>query len=277
MIDQRAVHTVHAHKGPAAGRAINGELEKRGRRVSSPGDPLKGGAMQSQPSDQPNDRPSDRPSDKVNPTDRIEALIARASQNDDEAWKQLFTEVYPELRRVASHIMKNESPGQTNTPTAVVHEIYFRLANQLTTGWKDRRHFFNCAAQAMRRLMLDRAKLKAREKHGGGRKRQELDDVSDKVPIAALEHYTLENAAALDAAMDELEKLNPQYAEIVRLRYFAGLTTEQTAEILGVAARTVRGDFKYAKACLKARVTEAESLGKAALGSASDDDDSHDD
>lgn len=162
---------------------------------------------------------------------------------------ELLPLVYDELRRLADQHMACEPPGQTLQPTALVHEVYLRLAGQLGSDWQNRAHFFAAAAEAMRRILVERARRHGRLKRGGGRERVPLVDVPD--PPAEVDV----DLVALDEALGRLETLDPRKAQIVNLRYFAGRTIEETAEVLGVSAATVKSEWKYAKAWLHRELT----------------------
>lgn len=173
-------------------------------------------------------------------------ILSAAEQGDPRAAEELLPLVYAELRRLAAQRLANEKPGQTIQPTALVHEAYLRLLGPSNAaGFDGRRHFFASAAEAMRRILVENARRKARVKHGGGRERQELRD----------EHQASDSAderlIALDAALEELAAVRADLAELVRLRYFAGLTVEQAAEILEVSPRTLKRNWAYASAWLR--------------------------
>jgi RNA polymerase sigma factor (TIGR02999 family) len=157
-----------------------------------------------------------------------------------------FRAVYHELRKLAGQKLARERPGQTLEPTALVHEAYLRLVEGgAEREWNGRGHFFGAAATAMRRILIERARKKRRRIHGGGRKRQELRP--DIVPASEPDQDLL----ALDAALTKLADRDPIKARLVELRYFAGLTGEQAAEILGISARTADRYWVYARAWLR--------------------------
>ncbi len=153
--------------------------------------------------------------------------------------------VYDELRALARARMSREAPGQTIQATALVHEAYMRLVGDEDPGWNGRRHFFGAAAQAMRRILVERARGKARLKHGGGHDRVELNDA-----VAGREAPD-EEVLAVDEAVSRLERQDPRKGRIVNLRYFAGLTTEETARSLGVSVGTVEREWRFIKAWLQ--------------------------
>ena len=172
-------------------------------------------------------------------TQILEALTAGESQAADE----LLPLVYEELRRVASAQLRQERPGQTLQATALVHEAYLRLIGG-ETSWENRRHFFAAAAEAMRRILIDRARRKRRVRHGGGRQRVELE--ADELAVDAPSVDLL----ALDEALDRLAAEDPQKAELVKLRYFAGLNEQEAADVLGISRATAARHWAYARAWL---------------------------
>lgn len=197
------------------------------------------------------------------PPDECERLLKAAAGDNKEAWAKLLPLIYGELRRLANHLMAGEPAGQTLQPTALVHEAYLKLMHQPGASWVNKRHFFNAAAQAMRRIMIDRARYYKRGVHGGGGRREQLDPDLElrAVNIPALKDFSLDAAEQLDLELTELEKLQPRWAEVVRLMYFAGLTQAQAAEAMGLAERTVREDWRFARAWLMSRVGEQKSQG----------------
>jgi len=138
-------------------------------------------------------------------------------------------------------------------PTALVHEAYLRLVGEADPGWNSRGHFFGAAAHAMRRILVEQARRKASEKHGGGRRRVNVEDAK-----LAIEPPS-DNILALDEALHRLEREDPRKAEVVMLRHFAGLTRAETAEALGISVRTVEREWSFARALLRAEVAEPES------------------
>jgi RNA polymerase sigma factor (TIGR02999 family) len=153
--------------------------------------------------------------------------------------------VYDELRRLARQRLRHEQPGQTLEATALVHEAWLRLvAPGADPGWNGRGHFFAAAAEAMRRILVENARRKGRLKHGGGQEREELDGAEIAAP--AVDDRLLE----LDEALTRLEAIDARKAELVKLRYFAGLTIEQAAEALSIGTSTAERDWAYARAWL---------------------------
>jgi RNA polymerase sigma factor (TIGR02999 family) len=172
-------------------------------------------------------------------------ILHALAQGDPDAASQLLPLVYDELRKLAAQKLAQETPGQTLQPTALVHEAYLRLIGESEEEhWDSRGHFFAAAAQAMRRILVEIARQKASLKRGGDRDRV---DVADSL-LATPEPR--EDLVALDAALTKLAETNKQAAELVQLRYFAGLPIRQIAEILGVAPRTADRLWTFAKAWL---------------------------
>lgn len=182
------------------------------------------------------------------PSVNLTLMLSAANSGDQKAAEQLLPAVYDELRRYAVFLMAREKPGQTLQPTALVHEAYMKLAGTGNApSFENRKHFFNAAANAMRRVLIDRSRRVNREKHGGGLVREELDAVD----IPAGREFTGAEIERLDELLDELRSHNSRWSEIVHLRYFIGLTIEQTADVLGIATATVTNDWHFARAWLK--------------------------
>ena len=160
---------------------------------------------------------------------------------------ELLPAVYAELRRLAGYILP---PGQTLQPTALVHEAFLRMVGQADQSWRDQPHFFRAAAQAMRNIIVDQARRKARLRHGGMRQRLELHP--DLVVIVP----PTDEILALNESLQILEVEEPRLAEIVLLRYFTGLTVEETARALGLSPRTVKRNWRFARAWLTKRLQE---------------------
>ncbi|MFW5652767.1 MAG: ECF-type sigma factor [Planctomycetota bacterium] len=179
----------------------------------------------------------------------VTLILQAVNRGDSTAASRLLPAVYDELRRLAERKMARESPGHTLNATALVHEAYLRLINEERTNWENRALFFAAAAEAMRRILIERARRRSRIKHGGGRRHLSLDDA----PVIGDNDDPADTALSLLALNDALESLdrhNRRMAEVVKLRFFAGLTTEQVAEVLGVNQRTVQRDWLAAKAWL---------------------------
>ncbi len=177
----------------------------------------------------------------------ITQILNQIEQGDASAPEQLLPLVYDELRRLAETRMAQEVAGQTLQATALVHEAYVRLAGSPTgKSYRDRRHFFAAAATAMRRILVDRARAKLCLKRGGDMEREPLEDVADALPDDEL--------LALHDALGQLVAKDPLKAELVELRYFAGLTGDQAAEVLGISPSTADRHWAFARAWLQAEV-----------------------
>jgi RNA polymerase sigma factor (TIGR02999 family) len=180
----------------------------------------------------------------------VTQILNAIDQGDPHAAEQLLPVVYGELRKLAAQKLSQEAPGQTLQATALVHEAYLRLVDgERVPHWNSRGHFFAAAAEAMRRILIERARSRRRIRHGGGRQRCNLDclDVAAEEPD--------EDLLALDEALQQLTAEEPAAAQVVTLRYFAGLTIEQTAASLGISVRTANRHWAYAKAWLYQQLT----------------------
>ena len=175
-------------------------------------------------------------------------ILNAIERGDPQAAAELLPLVYDELRKLAAALLADERPGQTLQPTPLVHEAYLRLVGGgQPDDWNGRRHFFAAAAQAMRRILIDRARRDRRLRHGGGAGRESLDGHE---PVADISPESLD-VLALNDALDKLEAAYPRRAELVKLRYFAGLTLPEVATMLGVSQSTAEADWTYSKAWLK--------------------------
>jgi RNA polymerase sigma factor (TIGR02999 family) len=173
----------------------------------------------------------------------VTRILWDIDRGDPQATEQLLPLVYDELRRLAAQKLAQEKPGQTLQATALVHEAYLRLVGgEQTRDWDGRRHFFAAAAEAMRRILIDRARHKQSRKAGGGRRRLDLADIEP-----APEEGDGDRLLALDQALRRLEAEDPRKAELVKLRFFAGLSAEQAAAALGVSTSTAEKDWAYAR------------------------------
>jgi RNA polymerase sigma factor (TIGR02999 family) len=182
----------------------------------------------------------------------VTRILSALGRGDPQAPAELLPLVYQELRRLAAQKLAGEKPGQTLQPTALVHEAYLRLVGPGEgPGWDSRGHFFAAAAEAMRRILVESARRKRSAKHGGGLRRLDAEDV----PLAAPE--TAEDLLALDEALDRLAAKEPQKAELVKLRYFAGMTIEEAADALGVSPATAKRHWAYTRAWLYQEITGA--------------------
>jgi RNA polymerase sigma-70 factor, ECF subfamily len=177
------------------------------------------------------------------PNEITERLIAWG-KGDAAALNELIPVVYQELRRMAGHYLRLENPGHTLQPTALVHEAWLRLIDQTRVNWQNRAQFFGVAAQMMRRILVDHAKTKHREKRGGDAVKLSLDDVIN------ISQERAADLIALDDALDTLAAMDERKSRVVDLRYFGGFSVEETAQILEVSPDTVMRDWKMAKAWL---------------------------
>jgi RNA polymerase sigma factor (TIGR02999 family) len=179
----------------------------------------------------------------------VTAILSAIENGDRNAPEELLPLVYEQLRQLAAQKMARETPGQTLSPTALVHEAYVRLVDtKKAQHWNSRGHFFAAAAEAMRRILVERARHRQSLKAGGGRHREQLEDVA--APSAAPSIDLL----ALNDALAKLEALHPRRAQVVKLRYFAGLTIEETAQALGIATSTADSDWAYARSWLRLEI-----------------------
>ena len=179
-------------------------------------------------------------------------LLSAIESGDPRAANQLLPLVYEELRRLAASRMAHEMPGQTLQPTALVHEAWLRLVARETPQFENRAHFFAAAAEAMRRILIDRARHRRAVRHGGGQQRVEFEQV--ELPFQADDDQLL----AVNEALDKLAAVQPLEAELVKLRYFVGLTHDETAEALGISVRTAKYYWAHARAWLFREISEAQ-------------------
>ncbi len=176
----------------------------------------------------------------------VTRILNAIEQGNAKAADELLPLVYEELRRLAGQKMSQELPGQTLQATALVHEAYIRLVGEESQNWRDSNHFFRAAAEAMRRILIDNARRKKRLKHGGKRRRSELDEAA----LKQNDESSVDDLIALDEALAKLSEEEEVKAEVVKLRYFAGLSVQQTSDILGISPRTVKRCWAYARAWL---------------------------
>ncbi len=182
---------------------------------------------------------------KVTPMSEVTQILSQIEQGDPTAADQLLPLVYDELRKLASARLAQEKPGQTFQATALVHEAYLRIVDvDKVQHWESRRHFFSAAAESMRRILVEKARQKGRLKRGGDLNRVPLDEAEIEVETSQLD------LIALDEALAKLRAESPEQAEIVQLRFFAGLSHEEVAEILGVSVVTVKRHWRYARVWL---------------------------
>jgi len=187
--------------------------------------------------------------DEPSPNEITQQLIAW-SNGDTAALENLIPAVYQELRRMADRCLRGENAEHSLQPTALVHEAYLRLIDQTRVEWHNRAHFFGVAAQMMRRILIDHAKAKHRAKRGGAARKLSLEEIAN---------YTRERASdlvALDEALKILAEMDERKSRIVELRYFGGLTVDETAQVLGVSDKTVMRDWNLAKAWLYQHLNE---------------------
>jgi RNA polymerase sigma factor (TIGR02999 family) len=186
--------------------------------------------------------PSDHP---------VTQLLQAAAGGEGRASAELLPLVYDELRRLADSQLRKAPPGHTLQPTALVHEAYLRLVGSADPGWQGRGHFFFAAARAMHDILVEHARRKLSLKRGGGRKRMDPSQVTLAVEVPP------DEMLALSESLQRLEKREPRKHQIVLLRFFAGMTNEEAAEMLGVTTRTVERDWRFARAWLHRELAEA--------------------
>ncbi len=180
---------------------------------------------------------------------KITRIINAIEEGNVQATDELLPLVYAELRSLAAQKLAKETPGQTLQATALVHEGYLRLLGPEVQSWQNRAHFFGAAAEAMRRILVDNARRKKRLKRGGDRRRVELEDVE----LGA--EGPSDDLIALDEALTHLAEMDPVKAELIKLRYFAGLTVEQAAQALGFSETTAKEHWRFARAWLYRQIS----------------------
>ena len=171
-------------------------------------------------------------------------MLAAIEAGEPQAPEQLLVLIYDELRRLAASKLAHEAPGQTLQPTALVHEAWLRLVGDQNPSFKDRKHFFCAAAEAMRHILIDRARRKQTRRHGGEYRRVDFEDIDLAAPSAD------EQLLAVHEALHKLGLEHPVQAEVVKLRYFGGLTNEEISEVLGVSISTVKNYWTFSRAWL---------------------------
>jgi RNA polymerase sigma factor (TIGR02999 family) len=190
----------------------------------------------------------------------LSRILEAIDAGDPKAAEQLLPLVYAELRRLAAQKLAHETPGQTMQPTALVHEAYLRLvgnpADASTPRWNGRGHFFAAAAEAMRRILVERARHKKTRKAGGDRQRVDLAGVDPVSPEPAVDLVDLNDA------LDKLEAVDKRRANLVKLRFFAGLTADEAALALGISASTAEKDWAYARSWLRLEIESARNEGR---------------
>ena len=182
----------------------------------------------------------------------VTRILSAIELGDEKATDELLPLVYDELRILADQKLSHEPPGQTLQATALVHEAYLRLVAGADQGWNSRGHFFKAAAEAMRRILVENARRKQRLKRGGKRERSVLDEA------AITTHEPDIDLLALDEALAKLETDDPEKAHLVKLRYFAGLSIEQAAEILGISIATANRHWSYARSWLFREISRGD-------------------
>jgi len=185
------------------------------------------------------------PSDKT-----VTQLLQAASRGDVQVAEDLLPLVYTELRKLADSWMAKLPPGQTLQPTALVHEAYVRLVGAEDTGWENRRHFFFAAARAMHDILVEQARRKAGRKHGGDHRRVDSDNLVMAIEAPA------QDMLALNEALERLQRDDPRKHDIVLLRFFAGLTAQETAKVMKTSLRTVEREWRYIRARLHAELAD---------------------
>lgn len=180
-------------------------------------------------------------------------MLVESREGDPEALARLLPCVYEELRALAARHLRGQPPGQSLQATMLVHEAFLRLVDQSNTVAEDRAHFLAVASKAMRSVLIDHVRRRTAQKRGGGRRRVPLDDT-----VAAYEARS-GDLMALDEALIELAAIDEQFARIVELRFFGGLSVDETAETLGISTRTAERDWRMARAWLHDRLNKGES------------------
>lgn len=184
----------------------------------------------------------------------VTRILSQIESGDPSAAEQLLPLVYDELRKLAAARLAQEKPGQTFQATALVHEAYLKLVDtEKVQHWNSRAHFFGAAAESMRRILVDLARRKQRPKHGGQRQRVELDD------ICCLTDDRAGELLSLHAALEKLEAESPEKAQLVKLRYFAGLSHQEAAQAMGISRATADRHWAYAKVFLRCEMQDEEN------------------
>jgi RNA polymerase sigma factor (TIGR02999 family) len=194
----------------------------------------------------------------VTPPEDITRILQEVSGGNREAPARLMPLVYDELRRLADHYLRRERPDHTLQPTALVHEAYLRLIDQTRVDWQNRAHFFGVAAQLMRRILVDHARRHQAEKRGGFRQKLTLDEAVDYSQTRDVD------LVRLDEALTALAQFDERQSRVVELRFFGGLTIEETAEALAVSPATVKVDWSMAKAWLRREIGGGDADGDVA-------------
>lgn len=180
-------------------------------------------------------------------------MLAAIERGDERAPEMLLNLVYDELRRLAAAKMAQEAPGQTLQPTALVHEAWLKLMGGRVPTFKDRTHFFRAAGEAMRRILIDRARRKQTERHGGDYQRVDLDRFDAAAPDTGAQ------LLAVDEALEKLAREYPVQAELVKLRYFAGMTNEEVAQVLDISVSTAKNYWNFSRAWLLDEIESSDA------------------
>ncbi len=182
----------------------------------------------------------------------VTQVLNAIAQGNPQAAGQLLPLVYEELRKLAACKMANEAPGQTLQPTALVHEAWLRLGGDQNQAWDSRAHFFGAAAEAMRRILIENARRKKALRHGAGQARLDIQEMEIAAPAGD------DQLLAIDDALDRLASVDPQKAELVKLRYFTGMTIEEAAAVLRISEATAKRWWAYARAWLFTEIQERD-------------------
>ena len=181
----------------------------------------------------------------------VTRILEAIEHGEGQAAELLLPIVYSELRRLAAHKMASENPGQTLQPTALVHEAWLKLVGQQKRRWQNRNHFFAAAAEAMRQILTDNARRKLAQRRGGHQQRVELEG------WAAAEAAEDEQILAVSEALQKFARVDPARAELVKLRYFVGLTIEEAADVLGISEGTAKRHWSFARAWLREEIRKS--------------------
>jgi RNA polymerase sigma-70 factor, ECF subfamily len=184
----------------------------------------------------------------------VTMLLSALTRGDEDAASKLMPLVYAELRRLAGSYMRRERVDHTLQATALVHEAYLKLIDQRSVNWQSRAHFFGVSAQLMRRILIDHARGLARDKRGGEQKKVSLDEVF------LFAERQADELLAVDDSLNALAKIDPRQARVVELRFFAGLSVEEAADVLGISPKTVKREWSVAKAWLSADLKQRHGI-----------------
>jgi RNA polymerase sigma-70 factor, ECF subfamily len=185
-------------------------------------------------------------------SEQVTQIVNELASGHQDAAQQLFPLLYDALRQLAGRYLKHESPAHTFSPTALVHEVYLKLVDQNRVEWPGKTHFLAVGAQAMRRILIDHARGRQRDKRGGGRLRVQLDESLTLSPERDAD------LLAVDEALEKLGKVDPRQAAIVEMRFFGGLTVAEVAEVLGISKRTVESEWTMIRAWLRRELADKD-------------------